>query len=61
MEGETTLVSTLVVDKETKGTIRFAEVETDDLPVLSTIYVPKFTLKRLGSPQTLRVTIEVVE
>jgi len=54
------LVATMTVDKETKGTFRFAEVEGDDLPVIPTIYVPKFTTGRLGKPQTIRVTIEAV-
>lgn len=45
-------------EKETKNTIRFNEVEGDGPPVIGTLYVQKYILRRLGNPDTLTVTIE---
>lgn len=44
------LTVTLVEDKDTKGTKRFAEVLEDELDTakVGTLYVPKPTLKDLG-------------
>lgn len=46
-------------EKETKNTLRFAEVERDDgLPaVAGTLYVQKYWLRRLGSPQRIEVVV----
>ena len=49
-------------ERETKGTIRFAEVVGDlEEPVVGTLYVRKGALSQLGweRGQTLTVTIEV--
>jgi hypothetical protein len=36
------------MEKETKNTIRFAEVEEDGYAKVGTLYVPKSTLAQLG-------------
>lgn len=46
-------------EKETKNTIRYAEVGDGQPPVIGTLYVQKWALK--GSPKKLKVTIEVSE
>lgn len=52
------------MDKETKGTVRYAEIGAEKK--IGTIYIPKETLNeeenKTGSwPQTITVTVESVE
>lgn len=53
---------TVVLDreKETKNTVRFAERENAEglPPVLGTVYVQKYAVRRLGDPSSIRVTVE---
>jgi hypothetical protein len=45
-------------DKDTPGTIRYAEiVPDDDVARVKTIYLQKFFAKDLGFPQTITVTL----
>lgn len=45
-------------EKDTKNTVRFAEVvPDDDSPIVGTLYVQKHALKALGSPDSLSVSI----
>ncbi|MDA8216315.1 MAG: hypothetical protein M0Z94_01715 [Dehalococcoidales bacterium] len=48
----------LEFEKETKNTVRLQEVETDEAPVVGTLYIQKHAFKKLGSPQRLKVRIE---
>jgi len=45
------------VEKETKNTIRYAEVAEGQPPVIGTIYVQKWALE--GIPKRVKVTLEV--
>ena len=45
------------LEKETKNTIRYAEVAEGQPPVIGTIYVQKWALK--GIPKKVKVTLEV--
>ena len=47
-----------VRERETKTTIRFAEVDPRDDPKVGTLYVKKALLHDLGDPEELTVTIE---
>jgi hypothetical protein len=47
-------------EKETKNTVRFAEVVTGDEPLVGVLYVQKNTSARLGNPESLTVTLAVV-
>jgi hypothetical protein len=56
------LETTLVFEKDTRRTRRFTVQETDAPPIISTLYVEQWALRKLtgGSlPQRVRVTIEV--
>jgi hypothetical protein len=45
--------------RQTKNTVRFDEVVADGDPTaIGSLYVQKFTLKELGNPETLTVTLE---
>ena len=46
-------------ERETKNTIRYEEEasESGEPPVVGTLYLQKWALKRLGDPQTVTVTI----
>jgi len=47
-----------VKERDTKNTVRFAEVVADDdQPAIGTLYVQKFALKDLGAPEKLSITI----
>lgn len=46
---------TLVVDKETKNTVRYAE--GGDAPRIGMLYIPKHTITEMGSPE--RITLRV--
>lgn len=50
----------LSVDKITKGSIRYAEPDDVELPVLTNVYVPKHIVHALGGPEQVRITIEAV-
>ena len=45
-------------ERETKNTVRLTEVETDDAPVVGTLYLQRHAFKKLGSPKRLKVQIE---
>lgn len=45
-------------DRETKNTVRFEEREGEDPPVVGTLYIQKWALRRLGEPSVLRVQID---
>jgi hypothetical protein len=47
------------IEKETKNTLRYAEVAEGQPPVIGTLYVQKRALK--GVPKRIQVTIDVVE
>ena len=47
------------LEKETKNTVRFQEAERPDgPPVVGALYLQKYALKQMGSPDTLAVTIK---
>lgn len=50
----------LAFEKETKGTFRYQEIETDQPPAIGSLYVKKYVL---GSdpPKKLRITIEAAK
>lgn len=43
--------------KETKNTVRYEEAESDQPPVIGTLYVQKWALHRLEDRETITVTI----
>jgi len=52
-------ILTLVLEKETKGTYRYAEkIDIGENPVIRTLYVAKPAAELLGNPKQIRVTIE---
>jgi len=56
------LKAEFVFEKETKNTVRYAEEETDSPPIIGTLYVKKWALKKLNGgsfPQRIAVTVEV--
>ncbi len=47
-----------VKEKETSNTIRYAEVENDEMPPqIKTLYVQKFAIKKFGNPDKISVKI----
>lgn len=48
------------VDKETKNTVRYAEVVTGVTALVGVIYVQKPTANQLGNPEKIVVTLEAV-
>jgi hypothetical protein len=49
----------MTVDKETPGTLRFKEdTAPGETAVIGTLYVPKASLKKIGVPQKILVTVE---
>jgi len=48
-------------DRETKNTVRFEERAGEDPPVVGTLYLQKWALRRLGEPEVLQVRIEAGE
>ena len=46
-------------ERETKNTVRFQEAESPDgdPPIIGTLYVQKWVLRRLGNPQRLKVVL----
>ena len=47
------------VEKETKNTVRYAEVAEGQPPVIGTIYVQKWAIK--GIPKKIKVTLDMEE
>lgn len=45
-------------ERETKNTVRLAEVEGDEAPAVGSLYLQKHAYKKLGSPRRLKVKIE---
>ena len=47
-------------ERETKNTIRFEELENEEgnPPLIDTLYVQKWALKRLGDPEVLTLHLE---
>ena len=45
-------------ERETKNTVRLTEVETDEAPIIGTLYIQKHTFKKLGSPKRLKVQVK---
>ncbi len=45
-------------ERETKNTVRFEERVGDDPPIIGTLYIQKWALRRLGEPSNLRVRID---
>lgn len=54
-----TLEISFTKERETKGTFVYAEDETDDAPVVGTLYLKKHAAKKLGDPETITITITV--
>ena len=50
---------TFRIEKETKNTLRYAEVAEGQPPIVGTLYVQKWAFK--GTPQTIQVTLDVPE
>jgi len=50
----------IILEKEriTKNTIRYAELEDEQPPIVRSLYIQKFGVKKLGDPQKIKVTIE---
>jgi hypothetical protein len=46
------------IEKETKNTIRFKEIERDTPSVIKIIYVQKKTFKGGDTPKKIKITIE---
>lgn len=54
-----TLKATFEVERETKNTIRFAEVEGNEAPIIGTLYVQKWAVKNLGDGEVKRITVTI--
>jgi len=52
------VTATMVRDKDTKNTVRYAEV-ANGTPAIGTIYLPKHSIEALGNPETVVVTVSV--
>ncbi len=46
------------IEKETKNTIRFKEIERDTPSVIKTVYVQKETFKGGNMPKKIKITLE---
>lgn len=56
------LTATFVRERETKNTIRFAEEENQEgPPIVGTIYIQKYALRRIGDPEKIVLTIRAGE
>ena len=53
----TTTSVSMTLEKETKGTVRYAEQNEDDNPVIGTLYMKKAAL-RGQRPPTIEITIQ---
>ncbi len=52
---------TLRLARETKNTLRYEEVESDEPQLIGTLYLQKFAAKRLGEPEVITVTVTAGE
>jgi len=52
------LTTTMYKEKETKNTVRYQEVVSDQPPIIGTLYIQKYAIKRIGDPDRIKVTIE---
>jgi hypothetical protein len=58
------LEATFTLEKDTKNTRRYTEDPGDGPPIIATIYVQQWALRKLGGgkmPDKIRVTVEVAE
>lgn len=56
------LSATFEVERDTKNTVRYQEIDGDQPPIMGTAYVQKWALKKLGggsAPQRIKITITV--
>ncbi len=56
MSNSKSITGTFFKEKETKNTIRFEE--SDDSFIMGTAYIQKRSLKELGNPDKIKITIE---
>lgn len=52
------------VEKDTKNTIRFQEIESEQPPIMGIAYVQKWALRKLGNgttPKKIKITITAIE
>lgn len=49
---------TAIKDRETKGTLRYAEEGEEDTQACRTLYIRKSALNKIGTPTAIKVTIE---
>ena len=50
---------TFETEKETKNTIRYSEVPANgEPPKVGTLYLQKWAVQKLGSPDKIKVTVE---
>ena len=59
MTTETTIVVEFSLDKETPGTLRYAEITEEERGKIGTIYLRKDVAEGLGNPEKISVTIAV--
>jgi hypothetical protein len=52
---------TLRLARETKNTVRYEEVESDQPLLIGTLYLQKFAAERLGDPEVIKVTVTAGE
>jgi hypothetical protein len=45
-------------EKATKNTVRFSEVPGDGAPMVGTLYMQNWALKKIGGAKKIKVTIE---
>jgi len=58
------IVVEAVLEKETKNTIRYREIESDEPVKVGTIYLQKWIAKKLNGgefPERIKVSVEVAE
>ncbi len=56
------LQAVFTVEKDTKNTRRYKESDTNGAPIIGTLYVQQWALKKLGGgqlPERVRVTVTV--
>lgn len=56
------LSATFEVERDTKNTVRYQEIDGDQPPIMGTAYVQKWALKKLGNgtaPSRITITITV--
>ncbi len=58
------LSATFEVERDTKNTVRYQEVTSDQPPIMGTAYIQKWALRRLSNgttPNRIKITISVEE